>query len=111
MRQRTRDEWMRLLESRGIPCSPVHSLGELSAHPHTQASGMVLKYRNHQGRELRGVAMPLRLEGQRPGLRSPPPSLGQDTEAVLLEHGFSRDQVNHWLSTGVVGSAGADVRS
>lgn len=38
--QQTRAEWMERLEASGIPCSPVHNLGELSQHPHTLASGM-----------------------------------------------------------------------
>jgi crotonobetainyl-CoA:carnitine CoA-transferase CaiB-like acyl-CoA transferase len=104
MSRRTRDEWMRLLESRGIPCSPVHDLGELCDHEHTQASGMLLRYHNRQGRALQGVATPLRLDGRRPGLRRPPPSLGQDSEAVLRELGFSSEQVRHWLDAGVVAS-------
>lgn len=102
MQQRTRDEWIRLLESRGIPCSPVHSLGELSAHAHTEASGMILRYRNRQGRMMQGVATPLRLDGQRPALRRPPPSLGQDSEAVLRELGFSDEQIDAWRSAGIV---------
>ena len=39
--RRGRDEWVALLGEAGIPCSPLHTLGELSEHPHTRASGMV----------------------------------------------------------------------
>jgi crotonobetainyl-CoA:carnitine CoA-transferase CaiB-like acyl-CoA transferase len=102
MQQRTRDDWIRLLESRGIPCSPVHSLGELSAHAHTEASGMILSYRNRQGRMMQGVATPLRLDGQRLALRRAPPSLGQDSEAVLRELGFSDEQIDSWQSAHIV---------
>jgi crotonobetainyl-CoA:carnitine CoA-transferase CaiB-like acyl-CoA transferase len=37
---RTRDDWLGALDAAGIPCSPLHTLGELSAHPHTAESGM-----------------------------------------------------------------------
>lgn len=74
MRGKTRGDWMRLLEARGIPCSPVHTLGELDAHPQTMASEMILRYRNAKGRELKCVATPLRVDGKRSALRNGPPS-------------------------------------
>lgn len=102
MRQRTRGEWMRALDGRGIPCSPVHNLGELSAHPHTLASGMLQRYTDESGRDLRVVGMPLRLDGQRVPVRSPPPRLGEHTRDILLELGYDEGQIGVWQSQGVV---------
>jgi crotonobetainyl-CoA:carnitine CoA-transferase CaiB-like acyl-CoA transferase len=104
MRTRTRAEWMELLEARGIPCSPVHNLGELSEHPHTLASGMLLHYTSASGRAMRGVAAPLRLDGERLALREPPPALGQHTDAVLRELGYEPQQIARWREQGVVGA-------
>jgi crotonobetainyl-CoA:carnitine CoA-transferase CaiB-like acyl-CoA transferase len=105
LRGRTRAEWMQLLEARGIPCSPVHNLGELSQHPHTQASGMLLHYESAAGRALQGVATPLRLDGERLALRTPPPALGQDSDCVLGELGYAADEIAQWRRQGVVGAA------
>ena len=105
MGTRTRAEWMKLLEARGIPCSPVHTLGELSRHPHTLASGMLLHYTGATGREMKGVATPLRLDGERLALREPPPALGQHSEAVLLELGYDAGQIARWREQGVIGPA------
>lgn len=102
LRGKTRGEWLRLLESRGIPCSPVHTLGELDAHPQTAASDMILRYRNGQGRALKGVATPLRVNGKRPALRSAPPRLGQDTLAIVRELGYDDDTVRQWIEAGVI---------
>src|SRR6185295_1829022 len=63
MLERTREEWMQLLEEHDIPNSPVHTLGELSRHPHTLASGMILNYEDDKGHALNGVAAPLRVDG------------------------------------------------
>lgn len=102
MRQKPRDEWLRLLEARGIPCSPVHTLGELDRHPQTVASDMILHYRDRDGHELKSVATPLRINGERLGLRTAPPRLGDDTVAILRELGHSDDKVRHWVESGVV---------
>ena len=105
MRGKTRGQWMQLLEARGIPCSPVHTLGELDVHPQTAASDMVLRYRNAKGRELRGVATPLRVNGKRSALRSIPPVLGQDSRAILRELGHDDETIRRWLESGVVASS------
>ena len=57
--KRPREEWLRELEAAGIPCSPVNTLGELSAHPHTRASGMVFDY----DASLKGVGAAVRIDG------------------------------------------------
>ena len=109
MRRHTRAEWTELLEARGIPCSPVHNLGELSQHPHTQASGMLLQYTSAAGRAMRGVATPLRIDGERLALRTPPPTLGQDSASVLRELGYPEQDIARWTREGVVGAARASL--
>ena len=102
LRTRTREEWLCLLEARDIPCSPVHTLGELAQHPHTQASQMILLYRTDEGRELNGVAAPLRIDGERSPLRARPPRLGQDSEAILAELGYGAESVGALIERGVI---------
>ena len=102
LRLRPRDEWLALLAARGIPCAPLHTLGELDQHPHTAASDMILAYRHRDGRNLKGVAMPLRVDGQRPALRSVPPALGEHSRAILRELGFDDAMIAQWLAQGIV---------
>ena len=96
---RSRSEWLALLAARGIPCSPVHTLGELSAHPHTEASGMVLRDGSFQT-----VASPLRVAGKRLALRLRPPVLGEHSRAVLAELGYRPDEIDALIADGIVGA-------
>ena len=98
LKTREREDWLRALSARSIPCSPVHTLGELSNHPHTEQSGMIL----HDG-DFKTVASPLRAGGERPALRTRPPLLGEHTEQILSETGFDKHDIEHLASTGALG--------
>ena len=97
-----RDEWVALLGEAGIPCSPLHTLGELSEHPHTRASGMVYSVDAGRYGSLRTVAQPLRFDGQRTAWRKAPPSHGADGQDVLLEAGFSAEQIAELAAAGAI---------
>ncbi|MHB1375655.1 MAG: CaiB/BaiF CoA transferase family protein, partial [Thauera sp.] len=99
---RTRDEWLAALGAAGIPCSPLHSLGELSAHPHTHASQMVVSYDHPQLGELKTVSQPLRFDGERTAMRRPPPMHGQHGRDVLQEAGYGSDEIAALAASGAV---------
>lgn len=102
--QRPRDEWIALLDAQGIPCSPLHTLGELSAHPHTQASDMLYEQQHAVLGRIQGVAQPLRFDSQRPAPQRPPPDLGEHTAQILAELGMPRDDIERLARDGVISS-------
>jgi crotonobetainyl-CoA:carnitine CoA-transferase CaiB-like acyl-CoA transferase len=56
----------------GIPIAPVQTIREAAEHPHTRALGIV---QTLEGRER--LAEPLRIDGERVQVDTPPPALGQ----------------------------------
>jgi crotonobetainyl-CoA:carnitine CoA-transferase CaiB-like acyl-CoA transferase len=95
---RSRADWLSELAERGIPSSPVHTLGELSSHPQTEASGMVLR-----DGAFRTIASPLRADGERLALRMQPPAMGEHSRIVLGELGYNSDKIDALIASGAVG--------
>ena len=98
---RGRSEWLAALGAAGVPCSPVHSFGEMLAHPHTGASDMIFDYADG-GAAQKGVAPPIRIDGERPGERRRPPARAAQTAEVLRDAGYSDAEVAAFAAAGVV---------
>ncbi|MBK1657180.1 CaiB/BaiF CoA transferase family protein [Paracraurococcus ruber] len=73
MRERTSEEWSAALEAAGIPCSPIHDLAAVAAHPQTRALGIMQPM---PGYALEGIALPVSFDGERPPVKSGAPALG-----------------------------------
>jgi len=97
-----RESWLAALNAAGIPCSPLHTLGELSRHPHTAASGMVREHDDAHYGTLHSVSQPLRFGGERTSVRSLPPALGADGIGVLRDAGYSQGQIDELVREGAV---------
>jgi crotonobetainyl-CoA:carnitine CoA-transferase CaiB-like acyl-CoA transferase len=111
VRGRSRAAWLGLLEAHAIPCSPVHTLSELSRHPHTEASGMVMPYGGGDP-ALKGVAAAIRADGRRMAPRMQPPRLGEHSRDILSELGFSQEEADALLRAQVIAvDSGARLRS
>ena len=74
MRGRTSAEWEAALEAAGIPCSPIHDIAAVKAHPQTRALGIMQPMPGH---DLEGVGLPFSLDSARPPVRSAAPALGE----------------------------------
>jgi crotonobetainyl-CoA:carnitine CoA-transferase CaiB-like acyl-CoA transferase len=100
--KRTVDYWNDSLAMAGVPCSPINSLAQLLNHPHTQESGMILNYDHPVAGALKGIAQPILLNDEVRTAGLPPPMLGQHTDDVLGELGFSRSRIDDLRRAGVV---------
>jgi crotonobetainyl-CoA:carnitine CoA-transferase CaiB-like acyl-CoA transferase len=103
--RKPRNEWCEIFEKAGIPCSPLHTLGDLATHPHSRASGMVFDYQHPQFGPMSAVAQPVRYEGERADLRRAPPGLGEHSVEVLREAGFDDTRIDSLAASGVIRSA------
>ena len=83
---RTKDEVVRLLNEAHVPCAPVKTAREVAYDPHLEARGFWVDVDHPRRGRTRVPISPIRLHaGGKSEIRTPAPTLGQHTEAVLSE--------------------------
>ncbi|MBG9389258.1 CaiB/BaiF CoA transferase family protein [Caenimonas aquaedulcis] len=87
-----------VFEKHGLPFAPITRPQDLFDDPHLNATGGLAPLTLPDGRETRVPLLPLTLGGERPGVRSGAPRLGQHTRALLLEAGYSNEQIEALLA-------------
>jgi crotonobetainyl-CoA:carnitine CoA-transferase CaiB-like acyl-CoA transferase len=102
-RQRTKAEWVRVLEEYDIPAAPVNDIGEVFADPQVQARGQVRAYEHAELGEIRYQASPMQFDRWSFPNR-PAPVLGQHTVEVLVDRlGYDETDVARLAEDGTVG--------
>jgi alpha-methylacyl-CoA racemase len=87
-RTRTRADWCKLMEGSDICFAPVLTMDEAPAHAHMQDRGVFC--------EIDGVLQPgpaPRFSRTRPEVRSAPAVVGEHTDEILAEFGFSDEEI------------------
>jgi crotonobetainyl-CoA:carnitine CoA-transferase CaiB-like acyl-CoA transferase len=87
--ERTADEWVDRVREAGVPCGPVNTLAEALADEHLRSTDMLQEIEHPTAKLLQMLASPVLVDGERPLIRRPPPTLGQHTREVEDE-GWSR---------------------
>src|SRR6218665_2319373 len=97
--ERTTAEWIDLFEQLYIPATPIHSLCDLPEHPHLKAVGLFQETHHPTEGPLREIRPPMRFSATPLSLRRHAPSLGEHTHEVLLEAGFTREEMTRVVAT------------
>ncbi len=101
----TQSELMSKLESTGLPFAPIQRPEDLSSDPHLVESGGLLDMTIPDGGEISLPAMPIAIDGARPGLSINPPEIGEHSVDVLKSLGLSDRAIDDLLERGLVDSA------
>lgn len=101
--ERTTEEWLDDLCGSGIPAGPIYDLGQALTQAQVVDREMVTRMDHPTVGDVYAVASPLKFSMSGLVPPTPAPLLGQHTEEVLLEHGFSASDVDALRARGVLG--------
>ena len=93
MMQFSAAELSAVFEQNGLPFAPITRPEDLFDDPHLLATGGLGAMTLTDGRTTHAPLMPMTLGGGRPGVRLNPPRLGEHTDALLAESGYSSEQI------------------
>ncbi len=95
-----------IFEKNGLPFAPISRPEQLFDDPHLNATGglvdITLPDGERAGQTARTTLFPLRMDGQRLGVRLQPPVLGQHTAELMEQLGYTPDQVQALQAQGGV---------
>lgn len=94
--------WLATFKGAGFPHAPVNNIAQTFDHPHLKARGQVVEVDHPRCGPIKLVGPAVCYDGERMKVRRHPPVLGEHTEEVLAELGYSRDEVHEFRRTGVV---------
>lgn len=91
--QMTQSEIISLCNSLEIPAGAINSVAKAFQDPQTQAREMIVKLTNSFGVEIPTTGSPIKMSETPVSYHSAPPSLGEHTEQILKELGYSLEEI------------------
>ncbi|MGH0172770.1 UNVERIFIED_CONTAM: hypothetical protein FKN15_008804 [Acipenser sinensis] len=96
---KTQAEWSKIFDGTDACVTPVLSLDEVSSHPHNRERGSFIV--DAQG-EISPRPAPLLSRSPAMPCLSGGPLIGEHTDLVLAEHGYSKEEIAKLQSSGII---------
>jgi len=97
-----REDWLRRLQERDVPCAPLNTLEEVFEDPQVREYGFPIEVEHPRMGKVRMVGSGVDLSRTPPRVKMPPPTLGEHTGEVLGTLGYSQEAIARLKELGVV---------
>ncbi len=98
----TKDGVVARLRKANVPVGPINDLHEVFSDPTVRHLGLIAEVDHPVAGRVRAPGIPVRMDGTPPSVRTYPPLLGEHTDDVLDELGYSPDEIAKLRQGGAV---------
>ena len=99
---KTSAEWLDIFNKAGVPCGPIYTIDQTFADEQVKHLGIAQDATRPDGKLQTFVGQPVALSRTPSKIVATPPSIGQHTDEVLQEFGFSDKEIAELHATKVV---------
>ena len=101
---KTTEHWLQTLDAIGVPVSAIQDFATVAAEPQLAHRQVFVEQAHHlhPNRSVKVVRAAHVAEPGNPSIQGPTPTLGEHTDEILAELGYSVDQVKAMHNDGVV---------
>ncbi len=104
-RTRPMEEWLGPLELADVPHAPVLDYAQMSEHPQYWANGYLQEIDSPYLGPMRVPGPPIHMSATPPRIQGSGPPLGMHTEEILLDAGFTWDEIETLKDSGAINTA------
>ena len=101
-RQKRTAEWVKIMETAGVPCGRIRNIEQVLTDPHVAVREMVVEKQHPTAGMIKLIGVPIKLSLTPGDITLPPPTLGQHTDEILKEIGFSGQEIAALHENGVI---------
>jgi formyl-CoA transferase len=100
--KKTSAEWIEIMNKAGVPCGPIYSIDQVFSDPQVRHLGIAQSVKKKDKSTLHVVGQPILMSRTKSKIAAPPPELGQHTNELLKEFGFSAREIAALHKAGAV---------
>jgi formyl-CoA transferase len=91
--QKSTEHWVTAFNTAGVPCGPIYAIDEMFEDPQVKHLVMEQPVPTDDGRDITLVSQPFKLSRTPSTMAARPPEFGEQTEEILAEFGFGKDEI------------------
>ena len=102
LQQETTEHWLEQLEAAGVPAGPLNNLHQMYSDPQVQARNMMVEFEDPELGTIKNIGIPVKLSATPGKIRRRAPGLGEHTLEILLQAGYTREQIEEMAAADIV---------
>ena len=92
--KKSSETWVKEFNAAGVPCGPIYSIDQMFADAQVEHLGIAQDVPNAEGRHIRLVGQPFTLSRTPSKMAARPPEFGEQTDEILAEFEFTKDEIS-----------------